>query len=72
MLPDYMVHRSYNSKSASGSATGLPICPPAPSGVPYRKPIVQQCEGRPTVYENQTTVSCIACIEICTVSVTVS
>jgi len=41
MLPDYMVHRPNKPKSADSVA----ICPPAPSGVPYRNPLITERDG---------------------------
>jgi len=60
MLPDYMVHRSYKPKSKNTNN----ICPPAPSGVPYRNPVIPGREGMYSV--NQTA---IAFIELCMMGV---
>lgn len=46
MLPDYMVHRPYKPKAASFE----PVCPPAPSGVPYRNPVIPEHDGHNGTY----------------------
>jgi len=46
MLPDYMVHRPYKPKTA----TDKPVCPSAPSGVPYHNPLIMEHEGRYIFY----------------------
>ena len=41
MLPDYMVHQPSKPKIQRG----VPVCPPAPSGVPYRNPVIHESDG---------------------------